>query len=401
MGVDSLQQLDIADDKKKYIIDKLNPVLEDLVTQVVMHLPKEPAKYMLEWCCTKSGSTEHNVPKEVAENRALKAELDDLRAKMRNMAVVDAQLKGPQEKEAESEEEDDDDELDEIPPAPTKTVGARQSVSAEAYGAWNQKKAFTPPVIEKTDAQKEKLRGVLETSFMFRALEKKDMNVIIDAMAEVKASKGTRVIEQGENGNYLFIIESGSFECKIKIEDVEKVVKTCEAGDVFGELALLYNCPRAAHVDAAEDSVTWKLDRDTFTAIVADGASKRRTKYCEFLKKVSLLETMDDYERSQIADALKPETAKAGDEIIKQGDAGNMFYIIEEGSAVAIKDGKEVMTYAQGSFFGELALLTSDARAATVQAQSECSLLTLDRKTFTRMLGSLEGILTRQKEAYK
>merc|ERR1719198_1191764 len=220
-------------------------------------------------------------------------------------------------------------------------------------------------------------------------------------MAEVKAAKGQRVIEQGENGDYLFIIESGKFECKIKIDDGEKVVKTCEAGDVFGELALLYNCPRAASVEAAEDCVTWKLDRETFQQVVADGASKRRTKYVEFLKKVSLLETMEDYERGQIADALKPETAAAGAEIIKQGDPGNTFYIIEEGKCVAIKDGKEVMTYQTGAFFGELALLSSDPRAATVQAVTEVSLLTLDRRTFTRMLGSLEGILTRHKEAYK
>merc|ERR1719359_2834032 len=139
-------------------------------------------------------------------------------------------------------------------------------------------------------------------------------------MAEVKASKGTRVIEQGENGDYLFIIESGAFDCKIKVDGADKVVKTCEAGDVFGELALLYNCPRAASVDAREACVLWQLDRDTFNNIVKEAAQKKRERYDAFLMKVPLLAGMDDYERSQLADALKSEEFAVGAVICREGD---------------------------------------------------------------------------------
>lgn len=57
-------------------------------------------------------------------------------------------------------------------------------------------------------------------------------------------------------------------------------------GDVFGELALLYNTVRAANVIAKEDCVLWKLDRNSFTHIVADAAQKKRTRYEGFLAKV-------------------------------------------------------------------------------------------------------------------
>merc|ERR1719181_1864932 len=94
---------------------------------------------------------------------------------------------GAEDKE-EEEEEDDDDELDELPESFKKPEGqmktARASVSAEAYGAWNQKAAFTAQVIPKTDEQKERLKVVLSKSFLFQALDEKDMSTVIGAMKE-------------------------------------------------------------------------------------------------------------------------------------------------------------------------------------------------------------------------
>ena len=86
---------------------------------------------------------------------------------------------------------------------------------------------------------------------------------------------------------------------------------------------------------------------------------------------------MDHYERSKIADAIKEVKHKKGDVIIKQGDQGDQFYIIIEGEAHAQIDGKQeaVMKYTSGSYFGELALLRGDPRAATVIAQADCKLI--------------------------
>merc|ERR1719401_2979063 len=140
-------------------------------------------------------------------------------------------------------------------------------------------------------------------------------------MKEVPVKAQARVINQGENGDFLFVIESGDFDCIIKGADgAEKVVKTCGGGDVFGELALLYNCPRAASVEAKGDSVCWKLDRDTFNNIVKEAAQKKRDRYDSFLKKVPLLSGMDAYERSQLADAIKPRMLSDGMTIFSQGD---------------------------------------------------------------------------------
>merc|ERR1711884_521946 len=102
------------------------------------------------------------------------------------------------------------------------------------------------------------------------------------------------------------------------------------AGDVFGELALLYNAPRAATVTATEKSTCWSLDRETFNAIVKEAAQNKRNRYDAFLAKVPLLETMDPYERSQLADALRVEKVEDGAQVVTQGETGNTFYIVEE-----------------------------------------------------------------------
>ena len=65
---------------------------------------------------------------------------------------------------------------------------------------------------------------------------------------------GEKVINEGDNGDFLFVIEKGALNCTKAVNGEEKVVKTVNEGDVFGELALLYNCPRAASVVAKDAS---------------------------------------------------------------------------------------------------------------------------------------------------
>merc|ERR1719482_817247 len=311
--------------------------------------------------------------------------------------VVSNVKDGERKVESEEEEEDDDDEP---PPGWMKseeTIGkARASVSAEAYGQWNQKKAFEPPNYPKTDAQKTRLGQTLQKSFMFAALEQKEMEIILMAMKECPFAAGTKVITEGENGDFLFVIEKGNLECIKKIAGEDKVVKIVNEGDVFGELALLYNCPRAANVVAKEQCVCWQLDRDTFNNIVKDASVKRRERYDAFLKSVTLLSSIDAYERSQISDALKPETFSKGDTIVKQDEPGDKFYIVEDGALYASKDGMKVMDYKAGDYFGELALLKNQPRAASVIVQSDtCKVLTMSRQAFTKMLGPLQSLLAK------
>jgi len=148
------------------------------------------------------------------------------------------------------------------------------------------------------------------------------------------------------------------------------------------------------------------LDRETFNHIVKDAAMKKREKYEDFLKKVEILKSIDQYELSQISDALKSSTYKAGDYVIKEGELGDVFYIIEDGEAIATKTlepGKQpvkVLDYKNADYFGELALIKGEPRAANIIAKTDLRLVSLDRNSFKRLLGPIEEILKRNFDNY-
>jgi len=98
----------------------------------------------------------------------------------------------------------------------------------------------------------------------------------------------------------LFLVDSGELDCFrvfVKGEE-EKFLKTYIPGEAFGELALLYNAPRAATIRAKTDSVCFKLDRDCFNNVVKGSSVKKRERFEATLERVELLNDMDKYERT-------------------------------------------------------------------------------------------------------
>merc|ERR1719265_2393728 len=86
--------------------------------------------------------------------------------------------------DSDGETDDEDDVLENMPPPAKFNARPRASVSAEAYGKWNQKQDFTPPVIPKDDATKQRLRAALDRSFIFSCVDTKDREVIVNAFSE-------------------------------------------------------------------------------------------------------------------------------------------------------------------------------------------------------------------------
>lgn len=213
----------------------------------------------------------------------------------------------------------------------------RSSVCAEVYGTFNKKEDFKAKIVPKTDDQIKRITNKVNQSFMFSALNEKDLKTVIDAMEERSFKKGETVIKQGEDGEVLFLLETGKLDCFKRIQEKDTFLKNYLPGEAFGELALLYNAPRAATIIATEDSKMWSLDRSTFNHIVKDASVKRREMYEKFLKSVEILKSIDNYEINQISDALKSSKYNKGDMIIKKDDIGEEFYILESGQANATK----------------------------------------------------------------
>lgn len=229
---------------------------------------------------------------EVNEMKNLRKHHDHLLDQLRN----DPSAKGAAPYDTESDDEDESDDDDEQLQKKMKAAQKKQraGVSAEVYGKWNQKGDFKAKVVAKSAETREKLKSRLLKAFMFNSLEEKEFDIVVDSIEEVKVKPGQVLIKEGDEGDCLYVVEQGIFDCTKK----GAFLKEYHPGDGFGELALLYNVPRAATITAKTDGVTWKLDRDTFSHIVKDAAAQKRTKYEKFLSSVPILKSMDPYERS-------------------------------------------------------------------------------------------------------
>jgi cAMP-dependent protein kinase regulator len=407
-----VEPLALPQPTKKYISNVLDPVLMEMVQAVIDDLPDEPLEFVIEWLRKRGGVTgpiEGCAVSLQEQNAKLKRDLNCCRGSQSEIVDAIADTKD----KSESEEEDDDDDAafeEEAKKAlaiKAKQTGPRQSVSAEAYGDWNVKKEFKAPVFEKTDEQKVQLRKILDKSFLFSNLSAEATEIIVNAMEQKTFAAGERIITEGEDGYDLFIIEEGTPECSKLIDGVKKVVKTCAPGDVFGELALLYNCARAATVETQERSLCWRLDRETFNAVVREAAVARSAVYDTFLKEVPLLISLGDTDRLHLVDALKCDTFSEGYKIVTQGEPGDRFYMVEDGSLAALinipgeDEPQKVKEFTRSTYFGELALLRNQPRTATVVVTSaSAKVVSIDRACFLNLVGSVADVLNKHIDSY-
>jgi len=334
----------MLNDRKKYLEKEIKPIMEDLTHRLALERPDNPAEFILEYL--KNFLNYSNLEL----SREEKAELNDLRTKIKDFRLAEM-------KENPTLDLTDDD-IDNLNRKinlnsnlnvnnntfnntnnktnsniknianNTKTLSGnkvasrkpRVGVSAEVYGKLNKREDFIPQFIKKTEDQIERIKTKILTSFLFRNLDSEDLDIIIGAMEEKVFSPNEYVIKQNENGDCLYIVETGELKC-IKLfagNSKPTFLKNYQSGDSFGELALLYNTPRAASIISNTESILWSLDRQTFNYIIKDSARKKREKYETFLKSVEILSTVDDYELCQICDALKIYQYKASDYVIKE-----------------------------------------------------------------------------------
>ena len=171
-------------------------------------------------------------------------------------------------------------------------------------------------------------------------------------------------------------------------------------GQCFGELALLYNSPRAATVEAVEHSTVFVIGRQDFKKILRAQAQKKLDFYAKLVNKVELLAPLLREEKHALVECFTEIHYHKGATIINEGDVGNTFYFLYSGR-VSISKGGEVISEltanaAEGlcPYFGEKALLENCPRQSTVQVASDtAAVLVLDRDTFEQVLGPLKDIV--------
>jgi len=285
----------------------------------------------------------------------------------------------------------------------------RFSVSAEASDQKSQEK-FHKKVYPKSKEALERIKQSTADVFLFQGLDAEQRKLLIDAMFEKKCKAEDEIISQGDKGDYFYVVESGQYEVW-KSANTRNPAMGCKkvfqynGKGAFGELALMYNAPRAATVKALSDGVLWAVDRSTFRHIIVGCTARKRKRYDNFLKDVRLLRHCSDQLRASIADILETVTVMKGQYVFRRGDKGDHFYFVVRGEAVvtigAGKEEKAVRTLKSGQFFGERAIMMNDTRSANVRVVSDkMDIAGMSSASFIRLFGSFQSVFRERFKHY-
>jgi MFS family permease len=127
-----------------------------------------------------------------------------------------------------------------------------------------------------------------------------------------------------------------------------------------------------------------------------DGSVVHRDREIAVLRRATILRPLPMPTIDALADSVQIVSVAAGGEVFRQGDPGDRFYVIEEGDADVVGDGRVVSTLGPGECFGEIALLRDTPRTATVRARTPLRLASLARVEF---LLALSGFSASTREA--
>uniref|UniRef100_A0A3P8ZM58 Cyclic nucleotide-binding domain-containing protein n=1 Tax=Esox lucius TaxID=8010 RepID=A0A3P8ZM58_ESOLU len=304
------------------------------------------------------------------------------------------------------EEESDDEEF-------IATLYVLFTVCAEAFNPdeddEEKEQRVTHP---KTDEQRQRLQEACRDILLFKNLDPEQFSQVLDAMFEKFFEVGEHIIDQDDDGDNFYVIERGTFDICMRVDGVEKMVGSYDNKGSFGELALMYNTPRAATIIATSPGALWCLDRLTFRRIIVKNNALKRRLYEEFIQSLPLLTSLELSERMKVVDVLSSKAFSDREQIIAQGDLADCFYIVESGQVrITMKRTKtkkdqdeeevEIASCSRGQYFGELALVTNKPRAASAYAVGTVKCLVMDIQAFERLLGPCMDIMKRNIANYE
>ncbi|KAI4813038.1 hypothetical protein KUCAC02_024392, partial [Chaenocephalus aceratus] len=224
--------------------------------------------------------------------------------------------------------------------------------------------------------------AIMNNDFL-KKLEPQHMREMVDCMYEKVYTEGQLVIQEGEPGNYLYVLADGLLE----VFQNGKLLGEMRPGTAFGELAILYNCKRTATVKAVFQSHIWALDRQTFQTIMMQSTQARHDEYFSFLCSVSLLRGLPEEKLAKVVDCLEVDYFEKGEYIIREGEEGNTFFIIAKGEVIVtqstegLAEPQQIKTLGVGDYFGEKALISEDVRSANIICnENDTHCLVVDRE---------------------
>ena len=257
---------------------------------------------------------------------------------------------------------------------------------------------FEAPVHPKIDAHRAFIEIALEGNFVFSALPDRLLQVLVSAFEKITVDAGESIIVQGEVGDFFYLIQSGTVRFLVNGVDGATEVGHAYDGTGFGELALLYDLPRAATCQAVTACSLFRVDQKTFRNILASNSLKDDKEVFEVINSIPFLADLDKKYLNRIVAGLTTVNYNKGDSIFQKGDEGIAFYVVRRGNVGLT--GIEVggTTYADtmltpGDYFGERAIVKKEPRVADATAVTDVTLLSLTSDDFVKIMGDFSDLI--------
>jgi HlyB family type I secretion system ABC transporter len=234
---------------------------------------------------------------------------------------------------------------------------------------------------------------ILRRSSLFRFLSDEHFGAIEPLLQEEHYDFGDVIVKQDEPADSFYVLTQGRARAlKIKPDGDEIPLGVLKPGDSFGETALSEGGTRNATVRCSTAVDVLRIDREDFLELVRlvpdlkqyVETTGRNRALQSFLYQFSNFGRLPTLVLRGMIDQLKPVAVEKGKLIICLGDAAGPLYILQKGRARAFAgvDGQQrnLAFYREGDFFGELSILNGSPRAASVEAFTNCELLSLEPK---------------------
>ncbi len=271
---------------------------------------------------------------------------------------------------------------------------------------WEEREIAAQHLFRDIDRARNLLRGfrsmqqdyrvLLRRMPLFASMDSAEIDLLCSRLRSERYPPRKAIIRQGERGDRFYIVRRGQVEVVARNESGSSdVVNRLGRGESFGELALLHDAPRNATCRASVPTEVLSLSRKDFEKLVKARFAllekvDRSIRRADLLRRMPLFAELDSQQIKFLAARLREETYEPGVTIVRQGEIGDTFYVIETGR-VQMKlerDGQDhvITQRGPGEYLGEIALLLSVPRTATVLALEPTTLLALGREDFQRLV---------------
>ncbi len=244
------------------------------------------------------------------------------------------------------------------------------------------------------------LKELLRATTAFSILGDRELDHLADRFELIHFALGQDVVRAGDEAEAFFIVYSGRARV-IAIDKTgqEATVGTLTRGDSFGEQGLLTKSQRNYTIRASSDLAALRLAKVDFDDLLERHATVREyfDKYISeisirnFLKLSTALAPLSPLEIRNLLGSLEVIEYEPDTAIIREGEAGDAFFILRTGGVRVIKEsngGKVLNQLKAGDSFGELALLTGQPRATSIITSEASSVFRLSKREFDRIIAA-------------